>query len=133
MKSIFALFMLLGSLSFGAANKVVEPGLYKATDVDSGEVTATLLIRANQTANLKLSAPDFEMPEPGCEGVFTVTGNILAANVKCPVDFFEELNVTIDITPVTPESVRSPAGAVVDVMIEGLVDEPTKFVLRKIQ
>ena len=137
MKSIFALtflctLILAGSLSF-AADKVVEIGTYTAVDVESGEITATLEIRENKTINLLIAAPDFEMPKEGCEGDFKVKEYILTSHMKCPLEGFEEMDVIIDITTVNSESVRSPAGAMVDVIFAAFGDESSKFVLRKIK
>ena len=132
MKSLFAIITLITSLSF-AADKIVEPGIYTATDVETSTIVATLNMRANKTVNLMLAAPDFEMPAEGCDGTYEVTGNIMAAQMICPIEGFEKMDVTIDITPVTPESVRSQNGVVVDVIFGAFGDEPAKFVLRKIK
>ena len=132
MKSLFAILTLVSSLSF-SADKVVEPGTYTAVDVDSSTITATLIMRANKTVNLVIAAPDFEMPAEGCEGTYEVTANLMAAHMVCPIEGFEEMDVTIDITPVTPESVRSLEGVVVDVIFGAFGEEPAKFVLRKIK
>lgn len=132
MKSLFAIISLITSLSF-AADKIVEPGIYTATDVESSKIVATLNMRADKTVNLVIAAPDFEMPAEGCEGTYKVTGNIMLAHMICPIEGFEEMDVTIDIAPVTPESVRSQNGVVVDVIFAAFGDEPAKFVLRKIK
>ena len=50
----------------------------------------------------------------------------------CKIEDFEKMDVTIDITSVNPESVRSAVGAMVDVVILALGAEPTKFTLIKI-
>ncbi len=132
MKSLFAILSLITSLSF-AADKVVEPGTYTAVDVDSSSITATLIMRADKTVNLVIVAPDFEMPAEGCEGKYTVTGNLMAAHMVCPIEGFEQMDVKIDITPVTPETVRSQTGVIVDVTFDAFGSEPSKFVLRKIK
>ena len=132
MKSLFAILTLATSLSF-AADMIVEPGTYTAVDVDSGTITATLIMRVDNTANLMIAAPDFEMPAQGCEGTYKVTGNIMTAHMVCPIEGFEKMDVNIDITPVTPETVRSPNGAIVDVVFTAFGDEAAKFVLRKIK
>ncbi len=131
MKSLFTILTLIGSLSF-AADKVIETGTYTAVDVESSTITATLVIRGDNSLNLIIAAPDFEMPKEGCEGTYKVTVNMMAAHLVCPIEGFEEMDVTIDVTPVTPESVRSANGAVVDVVFGAFGDEPAKFVLKKI-
>lgn len=130
MKSLFAILTLVGSLSF-AADKVIEVGTYTAVDVESSTITATLIMRADKTLNLIIAAPDFEMPKEGCEGTYEVKENLMSANLVCPIEGFEKMDVTIDVTPVTPESVRSVAGAIVDVVFGAFGDEPSKFALRK--
>lgn len=115
-----------------SADKEVELGLYNAIDVDSGEINASLLLRANKTVNFKVSTPDFEMPEPGCEGRWIVRGNTIVSDLECPLIFLPEVHVEIDITTVTPESVRSEEGALVPVSIDALGGEPALYRLRKI-
>ncbi len=132
MKSLFAIISLITSLSF-AADKVVEPGTYTAVDVDSSTITATLIMRVNKTVNLVIAAPDFEMPAEGCEGTYQVTENLMTAHMVCPIEGFEKMDVTIDITAVTPETVRSQQGVIVDVVFGAFGEQPAKFVLRKIK
>ena len=132
MKSLFAILTLVGSLSF-AADKVIEVGTYTAVDVESSTITATLVMRADKTLNLIIAAPDFEMPKEGCEGTYAVKENLMSANLVCPIEGFEKMDVTIDITPVTPESVRSATGAIVDVVFGAFGEEPSKFALKKIK
>lgn len=132
MKSLFTILTLIGSLSF-ASDKVIEVGTYKAVDVDSSTITATLVLREGNTINILIAAPDFEMPKDGCAGTYTVKENLMSAYVVCKIEDFEKMDVTIDITSVNPESVRSAAGAVVDVVILALGAEPTKFTLIKIK
>lgn len=132
MKSLFAILTLFGSLSF-AADKVVEVGTYTAVDVESATITATLVMRADKTLNLVIAAPDFEMPKEGCEGTYAVNENLMSAHLVCPIESFEEMNVTIDITSVTPESVRSAIGAIVDVVFGAFGEEPSKFALKKVK
>lgn len=122
----------LGAQSVNSQDKQIEFGLYSAVDVDSGEVQSSLLMRPDGTVNFKVTTPDFTMPEPGCEGNYVVRGNILVADLECPILFFSEVHVEIDITTVTPESIRSEEGALVPVVIDLLGDEPTTFRLKKV-
>ena len=129
MKALFLLLPLVSTMSFAA----VEPGIYSAVDVDTKQITATLKVRPDNTANLKMTAPDFVMPEPGCEGTYTAENNLLLANMKCPTDGLENVKVKIDITHVNPQSVRAPGGVVVDVTIDALGNEAYKFILKKLE
>ncbi len=129
MKSLIAIITLASSLSFAMD---IEPGTYKAVDVDSHSITATLQVRPNYTAYMMLTAPDFVMPEPGCEGTYLVDGHILKADMKCPLEGMEQVKVSIDITDITPESVRSEPGVIVDVIIDSLGKDAYKFELKKI-
>lgn len=130
---IFALALLfVSSLSF-ALNRVVEPGTYQAVDAETGTIKATLIANADLTAMFTVMTPDFEMPAPGCVGTYLVAGDFLKADVKCPKEGLEQIQVTIDIKNVTPESVRTEKGADVDVMIDALGTDPFKFFLRKIK
>ena len=111
--------------------KDVEIGAYSAVDVETGTVISTILLRADKTVNYTVSTPDFTMPEPGCEGTYTVVENKLTAELACPLSFLPSVRVEIDITDVTPESVRSESGVVVPVTIDVFGEEPTPFVLKK--
>lgn len=129
MKSLLLSLVLVLSTQVNASQ--VELGKYKAIDVDTKTVQASLELRANGTVNFKVKTPDFTMPEPGCEGKYTVKGNEFAAQMKCPTELLPQANVKIDITNVTPESVRTEKGAEVNVLIDALGDDAVKFLLKK--
>lgn len=130
MKAFFLMITMWASLGFAAT---VEPGLYSAVDVETKSIIATLAVRADMSANMILKAPDFTMPDPGCEGTYAVANNILTSDMKCPVQGLEKVHVTINIADVTAESVRSPQGVIVDVVIDALGNESYKFVLKKVK
>ena len=123
----------IGLSAFSAPNKMVEPGLYNAVDVDSGTITAQLVIHANGTLNFKVQTPDFAMPEPGCDGVYTVVGESFKSDLKCPVAILPEVSVNIDVTNVNPQSVRSTNGALVPVVIDALGTDATMFRLKIVE
>lgn len=123
---------LLLSVAAYSAPKVVEVGTYKAVDTETQSIIATLVIRADKTLNFKVTTPDFTMPEPGCEGTYTVEENNFISDLNCPLDFLSEVQVQIDITNVTPESVRSAQGVNVQVVIDALGEDPFEFNLHKI-
>ncbi len=135
---LFIFGLLMTSLAFAdqsevIGNKTVETGFYTAVDVETGTIQSSLLLRADNTVNFKVSTPDFTMPEPGCEGTYKVVENLLTADMTCPIDFLSEVQVRIDITNVTPESVRSEQGVNVDVIIDALGEDPYQFNLKKIE
>ena len=128
MKKIFLSVLFISQ--FGLA-KDIELGSYTAVDVETGTVVSTILLRADKTVNYTVSTPDFAMPEPGCEGTYTVVENKLIAELACPLSFLPNVRVEIDITAVTPESVRSESGVIVPVIIDAFGTEPTPFILKK--
>jgi hypothetical protein len=69
--------------------------------------------------------------EPRWGRINKIQGNKFTANVKCPTDILPEASVTIDVTNVNPQSVRTPEGARVDVIIDALGQEATTFLLKK--
>ena len=129
---LFLASLLLSTVAF-AAPKVVEPGTYSAVDVETKTIVATLEIRADNTLNFKVSAPDFTMPEPGCEGKWAVQENTFASDLACPLDFLSQVSVQIDITNVTPEAVRSAEGVNVEVVIDALGADAFLFNLKKVK
>lgn len=132
MKSIILALTFFSTLAF-AANKPVELGLYSAVDVDTKTIISSLELLPNNQVTFKVTTPDFEMPEPGCQGTYTVVENTFTADMKCPLDYLAEVQVIIDITNVTPETVRAPEGVIVDVVIDALGTDSYKFVLKKIE
>ena len=128
MKKFFLSILLISQIGLA---KDIELGSYTAVDVETGAIASTILLRADKTVNFKVTTPDFTMPEPGCEGVYTVTENKLAAELTCPISFLPNVRVEIDITDVTPESVRSESGVVVPVIIDAFGTDAVPFVLRK--
>ncbi len=128
MKKIFLSVLFISQ--FGLA-KDIELGSYTAVDVETGTVVSTILLRADKTVNYTVATPDFSMPEPGCEGTYTIVENKLTAELACPLSFLPNVRVEIDITEVNPESVRSEQGVVVPVVIDAFGTEPTPFILKK--
>ncbi len=128
MKKIFLSVLFISQLGLA---KDIELGSYTAVDVETGTVVSTILLRADKTVNYTVSTPDFAMPEPGCEGTYTVVENKLTAELACPLSFLPSVRVEIDITAVTPESVRSESGVIVPVIIDAFGEEPTPFILKK--
>lgn len=129
MKSLILSFLLAAAMKANAAQ--VEMGKYRAIDIDTKTVDATFVLRPDGTVNFNVTTPDFTMPAPGCDGMYTVVGNELRADMTCPTDLLPEVSVRIDITNVNPESIRSELGAEVAVIIDALGDESTKFLLKK--
>jgi hypothetical protein len=124
---------LLAPVDSAKANTAVEPGLYTAVDVDSETVIAKLVLRADGTLNFKVSAPDFEMPEPGCEGTYSVSGVQFNSHLTCPISILPEVGVQIDITNVNSQSIRSADGVVVPVVIDAFGTDATMFRLKIVE
>lgn len=129
MKALFFSVVVIFIAQVHAAD--VEIGKYKAIDVDTKKIQAALELRANGSVNFNVKTPDFIMPEPGCEGKYKVKGHELSADVKCPSDLLPRANVTIDITDVNAQSLRSESGVKVDVYIDALGNEAIKFLIKK--
>lgn len=108
----------------------VEPGLYFAQDVESGDIKAQIQLNEDNTAGLRLSAGEYLMPAPGCMGSYKVEGSLLSATMACPD--FGTINVTLDTTNITPESVRSEEGALVNVTLDLIGNDPLPFRVKKI-
>lgn len=134
MKVLFLVFSFFATVAFSQEqNKVIEAGLYKALDVDTGTVDCTLQINEDQTVLFDVKTEDFSMPEPGCAGTYKIEGNVLSADMECPIEELSGLNVKIDITNVTPESVRTEQGAPVKVQLDAFGPDMYDFTLRKVQ
>lgn len=129
MKSLLMSVLLFVSAQVNAAQ--VELGNYRAIDSETKTIISTFVLRADGTVNFHVTTPDFTMPEPGCDGTYKVVGNEFSADMTCPTDLLPEVGVIIDITNVTPESLRTENGVEVDVVINALGDEPIKFLLKK--
>lgn len=129
MKSLILSLIVFATSTVFASR--VELGKYRAVDADTKTIVADFELRANGTVNFTVKTPDFTMPKPGCEGKYTVNGNQFSADLKCPTDVLPEASVTIDISNVNPQSIRSPEGARVPVVIDALGEDPTTFMLKK--
>ncbi len=129
MKLLTIALLLFSSTAFAYD---IEVGTYKAVDAETGTIIATLLTRADKTVNFKVKTPDFEMAEPGCEGTYVVSDNVLVADMKCPMEGMEQIQVKINISKVTAETLRQEPGATVDVSIDALGTDPYKFYLKKL-
>ena len=129
MKSVLLGLVLLVSTQLFAGQ--VEIGKYRAVDKDTKTVVATFELRANGTVNFSVKTPDFTMPAPGCEGKYTVVGDVFKADLKCPTELLPEASVTINIANVTPAGLRSANGVEVPVVIDALGDDPQVFLLKK--
>lgn len=130
---LVCLSLTLSSAFAAPSVKSVEAGLYNAIDVETGTIKAQLVINPNGTLNFKVNTPDFEMPDPGCDGTYAVNGNSFTSNLTCPIAILPEVSVNIDITEVTPQSVRSAEGALVPVVIDALGTDATMFRLKIVE
>lgn len=132
MKLMFASILFVGQMAFAATH--LTPGTYQATDVDSGTIIATILVRADQTLNFTVKTPDFTMPEPGCEGKYTINAeHMLSADLVCPIDFLPNVHVDIDLKDVNEENIQTTPGVAVGVVLDIVGPEPIAFYLQKLQ
>lgn len=129
MKSLLIGFFILATSQVFAGQ--VELGKYRAVDKDTKTIEATFELRANGTVNFSVKTPDFTMPAPGCEGKYAVKGAAFTADLKCPTELLPEASVSIDISTVTPEGLRSKDGVEVPVAIDALGSDSTIFLLKK--
>lgn len=127
MKALVLSLLLAVSTQAMAA---VELGKYRAIDADTKTITADLNLKADGTATITINTPDLPKPIP-CEGKYKIEAKMLSADVKCKSDLLAEASVKIDITNVTPDSVRTEKGAEVAVIIDALGDDAIKFLLKK--
>lgn len=139
MKALALSFLFISSLFFSAssafaasaADHIVEVGSYKAVDVESGQLEASLVLRADQTVSFGLKTVDGI--ELACDGTYAVAGELFIADMKCPMEGLEQIQVKIDITTVTPESVRSEKGALVGVTLEMIGPDAFQFYLKLVE
>lgn len=127
MKSL--MLSLVMTVAFQAQAAKVELGKYTAVDAETKSIRADLDLRAGGKVTMKADVSGFAL---SCNGKYTITNNQLNASVVCPgSELVDQTNVTIDVTNVTPESVRTEKGAEVDVVIDAIGTEPTKYLLKK--
>ena len=130
MKALF--FSIVLAITTQALANKIEIGKYKAVGAtpDSKNVVATFALNADKTVtDFTVKTPDFSLA--GCTGTYDVKANDLLAKMKCPSDKLPTANVTIDVSKVTPEGLRSKDGVSVTVSIEELGGDKAEFLLKK--
>ncbi len=127
MKSLILSLLLATTVQVSAAT--VELGKYRAVDAATKSTVADFELKANGMVNFRVRNPDFAV---SCSGKYAIRGNQFAANLQCNSFFLSETSVRIDIRNVNPQSLRSEKGALVDVIIDALSDEPVKYLLKKV-
>lgn len=128
MKSILVSLLLVASGTAFAGN--VELGKYKAVDADTGTIQANFELKASGDVDFSVKTTDLPTPI-NCKGKYSVTGNKFSADMKCQSDLLSEVKVDIDVTTVNADTLRSAKGAEVNVVIDALGGESTKFLLKK--
>ena len=129
MKALFLAIVLAAATQVQAAT--VELGKYKAVDSETQSIVATFELKADSTLTFSVKSTDGSLPQTNCTGKYAVKGNEFAADLKCQSALLPTASVKIDITGVTPEKLRSPQGAKVNVKIDALGEDPTEFILKK--
>jgi hypothetical protein len=127
MKFLVLLSSMLISSQVFAAN--VELGKYLAVPKDFPTVISELELFADNHATVYIDA---EGTIIHCTGVFAQVGNNLTADAECDHPEAPEISVSIDVTDVTPDGLRSEAGVEVPVKFNLLGDDAVLFVLRKV-
>lgn len=126
MKALVLLVLTLLSAQVFAAT--VELGKYLAVPKEFPTVSARLELFADNSATVYIDA---EGTIINCTGNFVVEENALNAHANCDHSAAPEINVSIDVTNVTPDGLRSEAGVEVPVKFDLLGDEAVQFILRK--
>ena len=129
MRSLILTLVLVVSSQVNAAT--AELGKYRAVDAETNSIVATFELKANGTVDFQVKSPDIS-PAITCSGKYTVNGNEFATALTCSSQILPKANVKIDISNVTAQSIRSPKGAEVNVIIDALGDEPVKYLLKKV-
>ena len=135
-KILYALLITsLSIVSAQAADMTVEPGYYEAVEIEAdgseGDINTQMEIYEDGTVWFDVQTAKFSMPDPGCTGTWEVKGNHFFASLECPIFLLPYIDVTIDITNVTPDSVRSELGSEVYVQLDIMGKEPRLFRLKK--
>lgn len=115
---------MIGSQAF--AN--VELGKYRAVDADSGSIQANFELKAGGAVTFSVVASGTTI---NCSGTYNVQGKNFRASLRCNSALVSSANVNIDITNVNAQSIRSARGAEVNVVIDALGSDATKFLLKK--
>ena len=130
-KILFAI--LFSSLTAFAANKEVEPGFYEAVDADKGDINVQMQVNEDHTAAVSIVNKSPFKPNINCEGTWSVNENMFFAALDCDHFLVPYIEVNIDITNVTPESIRTERGAEVNVQLDIMGPDPRLFMLRKVE
>lgn len=125
--------ILFSSLTALAANKEVEPGYYEAIDKDKGETKVQMNVNEDGTAQVAIMTKSMFKPDVECEGTWSVQENLFMAALECDSFLLPYADVGIDITNVTPESVRAENGVEVGVQMDILGPDPRLFILKKVE
>jgi hypothetical protein len=124
------LFTLL-SLFFISGNSFaqdVELGKYLAVPKDYPSASALIDLKIDGSATAKITGEDLEV---NCAGSFNVEDRIVNSHVNCDHPDVTEIKVIIDMTPVTPENIRSEKGVEVMAKFDLIGDDPIPFILKK--
>ena len=130
MKSLWVMLSLLSTVTFAAK---MEPGHYQGWDIETKTVMADLVLNADQSLIFNLTTPDFATPEPGCTGKYAEAGNEVTSDIICPMEFLPTAQVRMDITAVTPETIRATDGVAVPVFVDALGSDPIVFKMKLIE
>ena len=122
----FLVSTLISTQLFAAT---VELGKYQAVPKDFPDVLAALELLVDNQATVRINAEGVII---NCTGTYAVTENELNAHANCDHEAAPEINVSIDMTTVTPEGLRSEDGVEVPVKFDLMGDDVFLFILRKV-
>ena len=123
---MLSLVLVVLAIQVNAAQ--VELGKYRAVDAETKSIVATFELKANGTVVFNVDSPEFSV---SCNGKYAVNGNKFSTNLSCDSFILSSASVTIDISNVNPQSIRSAKGAEVNVIIDAIGDQPVKYLLKK--
>lgn len=129
MKALVLSLLLVGAVQAKAAT--VELGKYSAVDAETKTIVASFELKAGGSLTFSVKTTDGSVPQTNCTGNYSVAGNQFAADLKCQSQLLPTASVKIDISNITPQNIRSANGAEVNVVIDALGTDPTKFLLKK--
>lgn len=122
---IFIVITVISTQLFAAT---IELGTYRAVAKDSPDASATLELKAGGMATILVDAQGTPV---NCTCTYTVVENTFSSHVLCQNDQVPEVNVSIDISNVTADGLRSDAGVEVPVKFDILGDDAVVFILKK--
>lgn len=125
-KFLFSIIVMFFSTQVYATT--VELGKYLAVPKDYPTASALIDLKADESAVVVI---DIDGTIVNCTGTYSTLENILNSHVYCDHPQVPEVVVTIDMTDVTPENLRSESGVEVPAKFDLLGEDWFIFILKK--